>query len=343
MSMNGVTLENLTPEQWDILKEIDLYTRNELKFEPRELCYWFLLKFCIAREFNIPLIKLMLTDYVKFTESLSERKVNEISPKDETFAEIRENVSFGFHYCDKLGRPVLIYRVGHSNFKHLFKKYSVDQIVDYHIQLSKRYENLLAPIASKIENKRIDKLVVIIDMKNADILSFLSGKNNEFIKRLIHHGQQHFPNILGKQYIINVSSFFSIFWSVIKHFLHPATQEKIEITSGSNKERLIAEIGADSLYKDFGGNSDEDFRENPGPWKNELEESYKNKTFYLKQESVFQDYFWTKEERKCQEKTRILVNKSSMSFQDLEEINSEISIREIKTIKMTVSMQRIKF
>ena len=335
--MDSPSLETLTHEQWTVLKEINLFTRNELKFESPELCYYFLLRFCVARNFNVPEIKIMLTEYTNFYQSIVDKKLSQQNQSTPSFSEIRSLLCMGFSYCDKLGRPILIYRLGQCKFKELFKKYSVDQVIDFHVQLAQRFLNIMLPVASRSQEKRVTKVLAIIDCKDADILSFLSGKNSEFVKRLMHMGQFYYPSILGKQYIINAPALFSIFWTFAKHFLHPATQERIEISHGLNQKKLIQEIGVDNLPKEYGGQVETDVRTNPGPWDAELEWSYKTGSFYLKQESIFQDYFWTKSERKCLDKTMI-APKNCISLNELREINTELVIREVKNTKMVVSM-----
>ena len=338
--MDKISLETLTPEQWDVIKEINLFTRNELKFESRELCYYFLLRFCTARKFVIADIKIMLTEYANFYKSVTDRKLSHLNDSNSSFNEIRSLLCIGFSHCDRLGRPILIYRLGQCKFKELWKKYSVDQVIDFYVQLAQRFLNIFLPITSQIHQKRVTKLLTIIDCKGGDVLSFLSGKNNEMVKRLMHMGQNYYPEILGKQYIINAPAMFSIFWSFAKHFLDPLTQERIEISYGVNQKKLIMEVQVENLPKEYGGQVEADLRTNPGPWDVELAESYKLGTFFLRNKSLFQDYFWTKSERRVLDKTMI-ENKNCISAQEILEINTEVRIRQPKSTKMVVSMNNL--
>jgi hypothetical protein len=54
-------------------------------------------------------------------------------------------------------------------------------------------------------------------------------------------------------YVINSGIMFSATWSVIKNFLDPVTQKKINIISGSGKKELLKAIDAKNLPVFLGG------------------------------------------------------------------------------------------
>ena len=100
------------------------------------------------------------------------------------------------------------------------------------------------------------------------------------------------------------------------------------------------EVQVENLPKEYGGQVEADLRTNPGPWDVELAESYKLGTFFLRNKSLFQDYFWTKSERRVLDKTMI-ENKNCISAQEILEINTEVRIRQPKSTKMVVSMNNL--
>lgn len=341
------TLETLTKDQWAFLKELDRYVRVDLKFEAPEICHWYLLRFAIARNFNSEETKKMLAQFIQYQRKLAADKVSQWGPGDPSFEEMRANISVGLHHTAKSGTPVLIWRLGESRLKELLRSYSVDQLIYFFVQLGNRFLNIALPCASKVSQKRTEKLVVIFDLKNTEMMGFLSGKLNEFLKRFAEVGQVFYPNVLDKLFMINAPMLFSAVWSVFKHFLHPTTQERIEISSGINKERIHAAVDPALLPVWLGGKSTDRLSDNLGPWKDALDESYAAGSFYLRDHSLFEDYFYTKEERKSQEPTMIVAEpvlgvpeNRLISFKDLEDLSDNIRIRPLKTARMVVSLAK---
>ena len=66
---------------------------------------------------------------------------------------------------------------------------------------------------------------------------------------------KHYPETLGRMFIINVPTIFSVSWAIIKPFLDERTQRKIEIFSSvsSWKKRLREVVEPRDLPVDFGG------------------------------------------------------------------------------------------
>ena len=66
-------------------------------------------------------------------------------------------------------------------------------------------------------------------------------------------GQDRYPEIMGKFYIINAPWAFSAVWSMIKGWLDEVTVNKIDIIGTAYKDKLLAQIPAENLPKEFGG------------------------------------------------------------------------------------------
>jgi hypothetical protein len=54
-------------------------------------------------------------------------------------------------------------------------------------------------------------------------------------------------------YVVNAGIMFSATWAVIKNFLDPVTQKKIQIISGSGKKELLKGISPENLPVFLGG------------------------------------------------------------------------------------------
>ena len=59
--------------------------------------------------------------------------------------------------------------------------------------------------------------------------------------------------MLGKMTIVNVGIFFRAIWTMVKGFIDPKTQSKINLLKSNYKEELLKLIDQDKLPKFFGG------------------------------------------------------------------------------------------
>lgn len=87
-------------------------------------------------------------------------------------------------------------------------------------------------------------------------------------------GQNRYPEIMGKFYIINAPWAFSAVWSIIKVWLDEVTVNKIDIIGAAYKDKLLAQIPAENLPKEFGGTCECDggcSLSDAGPWNGHLE------------------------------------------------------------------------
>ena len=87
-------------------------------------------------------------------------------------------------------------------------------------------------------------------------------------------GQDRYPEIMGKFYIINAPWAFSAIWGIIKVWLDEVTVSKIDIIGSQYKDKLLAQIPAENLPKEFGGTCECGggcSMSDVGPWKDELE------------------------------------------------------------------------
>ena len=82
-------------------------------------------------------------------------------------------------------------------------------------------------------------------------------------------GQDRYPEIMGKFYIINAPWTFSAIWSMIKVWLDEVTVNKIDIIGTAYKDKLLAQIPVENLPKEFGGSCEcvgGCSLSNAGPW-----------------------------------------------------------------------------
>jgi len=74
-----------------------------------------------------------------------------------------------------------------------------------------------------------------------------------YVKQASAISQDHYPERLGKLYIINAPWGFSSVFSVVKGFLDPVTVSKIHVLGSGFQKELLAQVPKENLPKAFGG------------------------------------------------------------------------------------------
>lgn len=113
--------------------------------------------------------------------------------------------------------------------------------------------HVIFPVCSQQENKRVDKIFSIVDLKNANLTQLLNSNAKEFLKKYAHLSQNFYPEMLEKLIIINAPLVFPMAWSVVKYWVDKKTRKKIEVFSNDGRRELLKYIEADKLSVIFGG------------------------------------------------------------------------------------------
>ena len=286
-----------TSSEISIISEMLAYAQDILKIKDANLCRWLIFQYCMARNFQVAPVKIMLQQLSLFSTNVQKSLIEKSSTFADQFQDINNHMEFGLHFVDNLGNPVAVARPAGCRWKDLFRKYDVQTIVNYHIFIFERWQKLVLPVASATQNKRIDQIIYIIDCSDLDIFYFLSGKPAQFVKETMAICQNFYPNLVRKFFVINVPRLFNILWIILKHFVHENTIKKITITPNMATERLLAEIPANNLLEIYGGKSQGKLTDNLGPWKKEFDLSFVRNSFYISDNDVFRKYYWTFEEK----------------------------------------------
>merc|ERR1711939_33685 len=80
-----------------------------------------------------------------------------------------------------------------------------------------------------------------LEIYDAGGLSFsqLHAGGLRLLARVLGLGAAHYPENLGKAFIINAPSVFAMGWRIIKPVLNKNTQAKISINAGGCREELL--------------------------------------------------------------------------------------------------------
>jgi len=259
-------LGNLTPAQQEALDQLKKELEAEGTFVPERMDDAMLLRFLRARKFDVVKAKAMLLEAEKWRKDFG---VEDIM-KNFQFTEREQVMNYYpqyYHKTDKDGRPLYIQQVGKLDVAALYKITTKERMLQ---QLVYEYEKFLQdriPACSKAVGHPIETTCSILDLKNVSLSSYY--KVSDFISEASAIGQNRYPETMGKFYIINAPWGFSTIWAIVRGWLDAVTVEKIKMLSGSELNKLLEQIPAENLPKEFGGKCECKggcTLSNAGPW-----------------------------------------------------------------------------
>lgn len=98
--------------------------------------------------------------------------------------------------------------------------------------------NIILPKASEKVGKRIDKIFMVMDLKDAGFGIFLDKKIKKIVGITTKISQNYYPEVLHKLIIVNAPFIFKAFFQAIKIFLDKNTIDKISIESGNGLKTI---------------------------------------------------------------------------------------------------------
>lgn len=107
------------------------------------------------------------------------------------------------------------------------------------------------PACSRKSGHLLETCCTIMDLKGVGISKISSVYG--YVKEASAMSQNHYPERLGRLYLINAPWGFSSVFGMIKSFLDPVTVEKIHVLGSGYQAQLLAQVPAENLPKQFGG------------------------------------------------------------------------------------------
>ena len=185
-------------------------------------------------------------------------KVRKKNPNHETFYSLSVGAkqgdslpNFSIFFFFKDGRPVYIEQLGKLDFKALYAVTTQDRLLH---RLISEYERSIAtrmPSASRAVGHPVETFCTILDLQGVSLSNFYRVK--DYVLETARIGQDRYPEIMGKFYIINAPWAFTAVWTMIKGWLDEVTVNKIDIIGTAYRDKLLAQIPAENLPKEFGG------------------------------------------------------------------------------------------
>ena len=119
------------------------------------------------------------------------------------YAKMRRLFSNNYYFTNKQGQPVQIIRPGKTDWAKIKKEVSIQEVVHYNVHTLWRLLNIMHPMVSERQGRRVERIMVIIDLKDTDYLKFLGGWYKKLVQELIKLSQIYFPELLSTIYLIN--------------------------------------------------------------------------------------------------------------------------------------------
>jgi CRAL/TRIO domain len=129
------------------------------------------------------------------------------------------------------------------------------------------------PAAARTVGHPVETFCTIMDLQGVSLSNFYRVK--DYVMQTASVGQDRYPEIMGKFYIINAPWAFSAVWAIIRPWLDEVTTSKIDIVGSGYRDKLLAQIPAENLPKDLGGTCEcvgGCSLSDAGPWNDEKEE-----------------------------------------------------------------------
>jgi len=166
-------------------------------------------------------------------------------------AMIKENYPHFFHLRGKKNEPCYYEQPAKMKLSVL-KSHGIGME-----ELLRHYALCCEYMWTQIEDSEDGKSIYIIDLEGIGIRDF-AGEVVEFVKRASAFTADHYPERSGGIFVINVPSWFSVIWNVVKPMVDEVTKKKIKILR-SGKSAITAalqeKIPLENIPPEYGGTS----------------------------------------------------------------------------------------
>jgi hypothetical protein len=134
----------------------------------------------------------------------------------------------------------------------LFELTSEKEMMNYYIREYERLMKYRFNACSKASGRLIEQSLTILDLNGVGV-GILKGKVKDFVKIASSIGQNYYPEMLGKMFMINTSTMFHLLWSMVKGFIDEKTRNKITVIKSDYTNQLLELVDAENLPTFLGG------------------------------------------------------------------------------------------
>ncbi len=155
---------------------------------------------------------------------------------------------------DPKGRLITVDRLGKIEPSSLLANFTVEELQLHHAQ-NQEFICKMKKRANAKHGRRMYKTVSILCLDGIG-MGHASGKFTGPARSVTDIDQWFYPESLHKMYVVNVPWVFKAIWAIVRPWLHPITQSKIQVCGSSFVDELAADgITKAMLPECFGGTS----------------------------------------------------------------------------------------
>lgn len=205
-----------------------------------------LIKFCVARKYEMKAVKEMLVKNVAWRK--------EKQPTDQlVFPDgMAQDYPIGYgDGLDKEGNILYFERPGNGGKCHpkaFVEKYGLDVIGRWHIASVEAGRARMA--ASNYTAARVTMIIDLLDLGDCGTSMI------KFARLLASIDQDNYPEQLSRMVIINAPGFFQAVWRLVRLALDDRTKDKIRLVGKDYKSTLLELIDEENLPSFCGGKND---------------------------------------------------------------------------------------
>lgn len=190
-----------------------------------------LIKFCVARKFDMPKVVEMLNNHLKWVQEYKPTCDVYFPPEMGDFYPI----GFGDGY-DREGNILYFERPGNGgahNPSKFVSTFGIQTICQWHVAA---IEEGRKRIAEYNPHKRVTAIIDLTKLGDCDMSVVKFGRAIGKID------QDNYPEHLSRMFIINAPGLFTGVWRILKAFIDDRTKQKIQIFGSNYRDTLVQYI-----------------------------------------------------------------------------------------------------
>ena len=215
-----------------------------------------LIKFSIARQYNMPKVYEMMEKNLRWVAEYNPRStLLQYFPPEMA---LDYPVGFG-EGTDREGNLLYFERPGNAGRLDpttFVARYTIPVIVRWHVAGMELGKQMMAD--SNYKSRRVCGVIDLTKLGKLDRSVF------KFAKALSAVDQDNYPEHLAKLFIINAPGFFVGVWKLIRVFVDDRTKAKIHVLSASDTKRELEEQIDPKYLPSFAGGSNDSWTRNGG-------------------------------------------------------------------------------
>lgn len=224
---------------------------------PGETLFSCFLRFLKPNNFDAAAAARHLQADLEWRKTARPSDLADMSPEDVAGCEARfldEYLPTWHQGFDRSGRPLIFACYGKFRFKPMMAQTSVEKLLQLYVHQAERSARLCGEQSKKL-GKNIYNMVIVVDADGWDANNVRTSASYAWAKGMANIDQEHYPERLGRMYVINAPKVVMYFWKVVQLFLRDEMKTRVEILSTRDQwfPRLCEFADIEQLPPEYGG------------------------------------------------------------------------------------------